>query len=74
MSEMVERVATAIRGVNETTAGLTFRELSEAMARAAIEAMREPICAAIHCGCSNHCDFDEAEETIRDLIDAALRE
>lgn len=42
-NEMVERVAKAIRDANsDTPVGSTFTELSEAMARAAIEAMREP--------------------------------
>lgn len=39
MSEMVERVARAIEQANTDSTGLMFRELLEAMARAAIEAM-----------------------------------
>lgn len=42
MSEMVKRVAEAIRVTDMTTTGLMFTDLLEAMARAAIEAMREP--------------------------------
>lgn len=38
----VEEVAAAIRLVNKTTDGLSFTMLSFEMARAAIEAMREP--------------------------------
>lgn len=39
---MVEKVAAAIRNVNETTSGLTYSDLTREMARAAIEAMMEP--------------------------------
>ena len=41
-NEMIERVARALRLVNATSEGMTFTELTEAMARAAIGAMREP--------------------------------
>lgn len=47
-NEMIERVAKAIRDTNANTVGLTFTELSEAMARAAIEAMRDPINPMLH--------------------------
>lgn len=40
MSGMIERVAEAIRDVNADTVGLSYTELTLAMARAAIEAMR----------------------------------
>lgn len=26
--------------------------------------------SAVHCGCTNYCDFDEAEEKIDELLDA----
>jgi hypothetical protein len=42
MSEMVKRVAGAIREVNNDTIGLSYTELTELMARAAIAAVREP--------------------------------
>lgn len=42
MSEMVERVAKALVDADCSAEGLTFKELSLHMARAAIEAMRDP--------------------------------
>jgi len=42
MSEMIERVAKALVDADCSAEGLTFKELSRHMARAAIEAMREP--------------------------------
>jgi len=73
MSEMVERVAEAIRAVNSDTIGLTYTELTTAMARAAIAAMREPTQAMI-----DACDLDiHTEGTIvgvwDDMIDEALK-
>lgn len=41
MTDMVERVAEAIRDVNADTVGLSYSELTTNMARAAIAAMRE---------------------------------
>lgn len=75
MSEdMVERVAKAIRDTNANTVGLTFTELSEAMARAAIEAMREPtpemMQAYVHAFVSK--DRFEGEKVYGQMIDAAL--
>jgi len=42
MTSMIERVARAIVEADCNAEGLTFKELSRHMARAAIEAMREP--------------------------------
>lgn len=42
--------------------------LIDAVARAILAerlAERERCAVLIHCGCSNYCDFDEAEEMIR---------
>ena len=39
MTEMIERVAEAIRTVNADSGGLTYSELTTAMARAAISAV-----------------------------------
>jgi len=75
MSEMVERVARAIEiEIKKRRPDEMMEPYIESAARAAIEAMREPVCTAIRCGCGNYCDFDEAEEKLNDLFDAALSE
>lgn len=74
MSEMVERVAKAIVEVNGNTEGLTFSELSRAMARAAIESMREPS-EAMLAAFNDHCDEGGCclvKTGYRAMIDAAL--
>ena len=67
MTEMIERVAKAIRDTNANTVGLTFNDLSEAMARSAIEAMREPGIEI-----RKLTTFEFAEVEWPKLIDAAL--
>jgi len=87
MSEMIERVAKAIRA--QIDAGpsyqITVDEYMKILARAAIEAMREPTEAMRQSG-FDHMDYDEygsnadennkriAESVYRAMIDAALAE
>lgn len=73
---VVERVAEAIRRVNETTAGLTFRELTVEMARAAIEAMREPTDGMVDALMNGAFDAYRGDvvEAYQAAIDAALSE
>lgn len=47
MSEMIERVAKAIMTANDQSTGIRFSYLCHDMARAAIEAMREPTRAMV---------------------------
>lgn len=71
MSEMIERVAVAIRKVNAETIGLTYTELTREMARAAIAAMREPTDAMAFA-----VDGDwgpQLEDNWRKMIDEALK-
>lgn len=78
MSEMVERVARAIALAGGTEfdklpashgPGFGMRQMYLSMARAAIEAMREPTEAMIAAG-----DEQSCQETYRRMIDAALKE
>ena len=72
---MVERVKQAMLRVNETTAGLRFTDLFEAMARAAIEAMREPTEAMTTAGGltpMERTDHSLAIDVWHNMIDVAL--
>lgn len=75
---MIERVARAMADVNEKTVGLTFRELNREMARAAIEALREPTDAMVNeaIEAAGMESWDHIEERMgqayRAAIDAAL--
>lgn len=57
-NEMVKRVRDAMLRVNEETKGLYYRDLIEAMARAAIEAMMTPTEAMVEAG-FERLDYDE---------------
>lgn len=70
MSEMVERVARAILKANAECIGLKYTDLTKAMARAAIEAMRTPTKAQT---AAIALDINAAE-VWRAMIDAALSE
>lgn len=78
MSEMIERVAKAIRDTNANTIGLTFTELSRAIARAAIEAMREPTQLELYPGVSAYIKVEQRCRPVafragwNAVIDAAL--
>lgn len=59
----------AIELVNEAFARALQAERNMATEAGYLKGLNDAA-EAIHCGCTNHCDFDEAEETIRDLIAA----
>lgn len=73
MTTMVEKVAIAIRNVNETTVGLTYSELTREMARAAIEAMLEPTEAMLDAGDAAD-GYDVYVGVWTAMIQAALKE
>ena len=83
MSEMVERVAEAIRNTNASTTGLLYSDLLTAMARAAISAMREPTYAmadkSVHAGWSGviegdiELELDSGIGLYQAMIDEALK-
>ena len=70
MSEMVERIAAAIRRTNEETVGLKYTDLTRTMARVAIEAMREPTKAMI---LAHHLMRHDPEMAWQSMIDEALK-
>ena len=73
MTTMVEKVAIAIRNVNETTVGLTYSELTREMARAAIEALMEPTEAMLDAGDAAD-GYDVYVGVWTAMIQAALKE
>lgn len=81
MTTMVEKVAVAIREVNEKTVGLTYTQITKQMARAAIEAMMIPTPDMVIYGLN--CDawaeggdsaVEMLSETFSAMIQAALKE
>lgn len=73
MTTMVEKVAIAIRNVNETTVGLTYSELTREMARAAIEALMEPTESMLDAGDAAD-GYDVYVGVWAAMIQAALKE
>ena len=72
MSEsMVERVGRAIANADMEDY-MEFFQRYDAMARAAIEALREPTEAMVKSGSAIHCQEYEAPIIWQDMIDAAL--
>ena len=70
---MVEKVAAAIRNVNETTSGLTYSDLTREMARAAIAAMMEPTEAMLDAGDAAD-GYDVYVGVWTAMVQAALKE
>ena len=77
MTTMVEKVAVAIREVNEKTVGLTYTQITKQMARAAIEAMMEPT-PDVEIAVDLHCNFKpwegDGKRAWQAGIQAALKE
>ena len=74
MTTMVEKVAVAIREVNEKTVGLTYTQITKQMARAAIEAMMEPTPAMIIAGEDNVDGQADVSYIFTAMIQEALKE
>jgi hypothetical protein len=79
MSDMIERAAKAIMDVNANTRGMSFHELSRAMARAVIEVLRDPTFAMKFAGRDyldnvgiDDATLGEVEFAYRAMIDSAL--
>jgi hypothetical protein len=74
MTEMVARVAMAIQSVELVDSDHLLPEEAQAIARAAIEAMREPTRAMEITGCGNdQCGPMCTDYVWRAMIDAALK-
>ncbi len=78
MSDMVEKVARAIEGpMVDMSPGLTPQGRLRLMAKAAIEAMREPTEAMVEVGRKERCEHGDmqcgASESWRAMIDEAIR-
>jgi ATP-dependent RNA circularization protein (DNA/RNA ligase family) len=72
--EMIERVARAIYAKwDERTSGDAVEEIATELARAAVEAMREPTKWMIDAGGGNNSVFD-AKCVFEAMINAALKE
>lgn len=69
LSEMVERVARAIHGVSDESDGVAYGALVREMARAAIEALREPTKSMIEAGTNKRA----ANEMWNAMINEALK-
>ncbi len=62
MSEMVERVAKALGGPSWNQHSEMWRENARLLARAAIEAMREPSAAMIEEGYGEACELNRGDQ------------
>lgn len=79
MRKIISRAAAAMMAVNQETVGLTYSDLMEEMARAALRSLRDPTAEMIEAACLEcrdgvaEWDMDRAAPRVfRAMIDVAL--